>query len=375
MKTRIFPLLLLAAILVTATVFPASAEAPEAVRYPEGTVLLDEARLTAAADFSKNFKVGAGAATYGWNAETGRVRVKSTKNTVLDIEAIPNLPAEYTVSADLYLTESTFNGSVLLGMGINTADAWSRSAYFQMNVPSSGTGDVVMYINNYDQSGNQNSGGGSSTKKLYEAGYKIGESHVNVMIQVSAEKVIFFYDGTLYRTLDRSSLAYPDANPFFILRTNSTLEIDNLTLWAGTKDANPEKTAATGTPIALQSYQTGTVYESEGARLYDVRLLATVDSLEWAAAGFDVVVKVGGRTYRFPTGDVSTAYSSVLVTEADGQTVSVPAPEGKWFIALTVRGIPESEKPEFIVSEYVRSAAGAPGQYVPCTVFTVGTVD
>lgn len=165
MKTRIFPLLLLAAILVTATVFPASAKAPEAVQYPEGTVLLDEARLTAAADFSKNFKVGAGVATYGWNAETGRVRVKSTKNTVLDIEAIPNLPAEYTVSADLYLTESTFNGAVLLGMGINTADAWSRSAYFQMNIPSGGTGDAVMYINNYDQSGNQNSGGGSSTKR------------------------------------------------------------------------------------------------------------------------------------------------------------------------------------------------------------------
>ena len=370
MKMRIFSLLLLAAILVTATVFPTSAASPEAVRYPEGTVLLDEARLTAAADFSKNFKVGSGAAACDWNAETGRVRVKSTKDTVLDIEAIPALPAEYTISADLYLTESTFNGSVLLGMGINTADAWSRSAYFQMNIPSGGTGDVVMYINNYNQSGKQNSGGGSSTKKVYEAGYKIGESHVNVMIQVSAEKVTFYYDGTLYRTLDRSSLAYPDANPFFILRTNSTLEIDNLTVWAGTRDANPEKTAATGTPIALQSYQKSAVYELEGARLYDVRLLATVDSLEWAAAGFDVTVKVGEKTYRLPTGDVTTAYSSVLVTDADGQTVTVPAPEGRWFLALTVRGIPEGEAPEFAVSEYVRSAAGAPGQYVPCTVFT-----
>ncbi|MDY3862881.1 MAG: hypothetical protein SOZ51_02145, partial [Eubacteriales bacterium] len=110
MKKRLFAILSLFALLFTCALaaLPAAAEdtdapeAPKPVYYPKGTVLLNETLLTAAGDFSKNFRVGFGEATYEWNAETGRVRFAATKNTVLDIEALPEGLDFYTISADLY---------------------------------------------------------------------------------------------------------------------------------------------------------------------------------------------------------------------------------------------------------------------------------
>ena len=257
MKKRLFAILSLFALLFTCALaaLPAAAEdtdvpeAPKPVYYPKGTVLLNETLLTAAEDFSKNFRVGFGEATYEWNAENGRVRFAATKNTVLDIEALPEGLDFYTISADLYLTESTFNGAVLLGMGINTADKWSRGTYFQMNIPSSGEGDVLMYVNNYDAEGKNVNGGGSTTKKVYEAGYTIGVSKVNVTIKVGLDFVRFYFDGNQIFMIAKEHLTYPSAKPFFILRQNSTLEIDNLTVWSGTGDADPGKVIGDVDPI------------------------------------------------------------------------------------------------------------------------------
>ena len=141
MKKRVFfatlsALMLLAMIAVS--VFPSFAA--DAVYYPNGTIILNEDLLNGAENFADNFSVNEdGEATYSWNEETGRVRVESTKNTVLDLEAIPEGLDYYTISADLYLTETTYtSGSVIFGMGINSGKAWSRSLYFQMNLPAGG---------------------------------------------------------------------------------------------------------------------------------------------------------------------------------------------------------------------------------------------
>lgn len=127
-------------------------------------------------------------------------------------------------------------------------------------------------------------------------------------------------------------------------------------------------------PIAFEGFQATKVYtatvDGESVSLYDVRLLATVDSLEWYAAGFDVTVTVGEKTYRLPANAVTTAYCSILETQADGTTVTKSAPEGKWFIALTVTGIPAGETPNFCVANYVCSDADTVARSTAAVRFT-----
>ena len=127
-------------------------------------------------------------------------------------------------------------------------------------------------------------------------------------------------------------------------------------------------------PIAFAGFQATKVYtatvDGESVSLYDVRLLATVDSLEWYAAGFDVTVTVGEKTYRLPANAVTTAYCSILETQADGTTVTKSAPEGKWFIALTVTGIPAGETPNFCVANYVCSDADTVARSTAAVRFT-----
>ena len=253
MKKRVFfatlsALMLLAMIAVS--VFPSFAA--DAVYYPNGTIILNEDLLNGAENFADNFSVNEdGEATYSWNEETGRVRVESTKNTVLDLEAIPEGLDYYTISADLYLTETTYtSGSVIFGMGINSGKAWSRSLYFQMNLPAGGAdGEVKIFVNNYDGEGKNVNGGGSATERVYEGGYKTGESKVNVTIKVGTEFVRVYYDDVAMFTVAKDQVAYQEGNPFFMLRANSTLEIDNLLVYAGNGEPDPDKVIGEVDPI------------------------------------------------------------------------------------------------------------------------------
>ena len=228
--------------MIAVSVFPSLAA--NAVYYPNGTIILNEDILNASENFADQFSIDEkGEATYSWNEETGRVRVESTKNTVLDLEAIPKGLDYYTISADLYLTETTYtSGSVIFGMGINSGKAWSRSLYFQMNLPAGGAdGEVKIYVNNYNSEGANINGGGSATERVYEPGYKMGESKVNVTIKVGTDFVRVYYDDIAMFTVAKEQVAYQEGNPFFMLRANSTLEIDNLLVYAGNGDPAPDK--------------------------------------------------------------------------------------------------------------------------------------
>ena len=132
-------------------------------------------------------------------------------------------------------------------------------------------------------------------------------------------------------------------------------------------------------PIAFEGYQISGIYQAtvdgKDVDLYDVRLLATVNSLEWFAAGFDVTVTVGGKTYRLPAGTVTTAYRSILETQDDGTVTTRTAPDGSWYIALTVTGIPAAEQPEFHVANYVCRASGEVARSTSGTHFTVNSAN
>lgn len=242
MKKRVIFAMLSVSMLITLIVISViPGFAADAVYYPNGTIILDETLLNPTAEgFSEKFSVGAGEATCSWNAESGRVKLEATKNTVLNLNAIPEGLDNYTISADLYLTASTYTkGAVLFGMGINSASQWSRGLYFQINLPS--TGDVVMYVNNYNEEGSNINGGGSSTKTVLDGGYTIGTSKINVTIKVGTEMVRVYYNDNLMFTIAKEHLAYKSGNPFFIVRQDSTLEIDNLLVYSGTGEPDFDK--------------------------------------------------------------------------------------------------------------------------------------
>ncbi len=232
---------------------------PTPVYYPNGTVYLNETMIAAMSEteLADAFKTGFGDGTPVWNAETGKLEISTTTNTFMDIHAVdPSLVMEnYTISADLCVKETTFSGNVLMGMGINSAsaDGWNHGFYWQCNLQSSQTGDVIFYINNYNKDSININGGGSSTKKIYATdGYKIGETVIHVEIHVGTEMVVVTYDenDTLYFTIAKDKLAYATGLPFFMIRGNTTLAVDNLLIYSGTGDADPEKTLSNTQPIA-----------------------------------------------------------------------------------------------------------------------------
>ena len=227
------------------------------VYYPNGTVYLNEVMIAAmsAEQLANAFKAGYGDGAPVWNAEAGKLELKGTSNTFVDIHAVDQalVMENYTISADLCIKETTFSGKVLMGMGINSgsADGWNHGFYWQCNFASDQTGDVELYVNNYNQEAKMVNGGGSPTKKIYASnGYKIGQDVIHVEIKVGTELVQVFYDDVAHFTIEKSKIPYEIGLPFFMIRGNTTLAVDNLLIYSGTGDADPEKTISNTQPIS-----------------------------------------------------------------------------------------------------------------------------
>ncbi len=240
------------------------------VYYPNGTVYLNESMISAmtADQLAEAFVAGFGAGTTTWNAETGKLEIATTTNTFMDIHAVDQalVLENYTIAADLCVQSTTFEGKVLMGMGINSAsaDGWNHGFYWQCNFQSTETGDVELYINNYDKDAKQQNGGGSKTKTIYSAnGYKIGETVIHVEIKVGTEMVQVLYDGNPYFTFEKEKLTYDTGLPFFMIRGNTTLAVDNLLIYSGTGDVDPVKTISNTQPISEPESASGEQESSE----------------------------------------------------------------------------------------------------------------
>ena len=108
----------------------------------------------------------------------------------------------------------------------------------------------------------------------------------------------------------------------------------------GSKFADDDAAAKT----EFYGYQLKAPYTNdEGVKVFDVRLLATIDSKDYAKAGINF--STFGRNIHWsdnPMGykkEVTHCFSSVL-SNADYKTEVTQAPDGKYFIAVTLMGIP-----------------------------------
>jgi len=112
-------------------------------------------------------------------------------------------------------------------------------------------------------------------------------------------------------------------------------------------------------------YQTSDVYVNDKSEeVYDLRLIATIDSTEYTAAGFNVTL--GSNTTTFPT---SCCFTSLLAKEANtGKMTQLSAPDGTYFIAVVIQNVPASVKPTLAVSSFVTGDATVSSNVVGFTV-------
>ena len=368
-KTKLLCSILALTLLCLAFPIATSAETPPAKSYEDGTVIVNETLLQEA-DLTEWFQISVGASvTPTWNGETGRVRLASgSGNTVVNLTHFPVGITEYTISADLYVISGD---NSLAAMGINSAGTWSRGFYLQLNAPNS-----RVYLNNYGTDGAQKTGKAGWVNLAQT--YTVGTSKVTMKFVVKNGTVSTYFDGTLIGTenLDMSNIQYPANYPCFFMRGNSVLELDNLTVTAtgtsGTAAADPAKIALVNDEIKFIGYQKSDAYLKSGDPVYDVRLIAEVDSLSYAAAGMEILATVDATTYRIPGGETTTAYTSVNARAGDGSLIQVePSSAGKYLIAIVVCGIPEDTLPTFKITPYVKNG-GDPATYLTnLSTFTI----
>lgn len=202
-----------------------------------------------------------------WNDTTGRIKLTSEKgNMVTTVKAIPANLINYTVQADLYLTAGA---SKKFGMGINSNETWAKSTYFQIQA-----GTKAAYLNNSSSSASPWIALDLANK------YEVGEK-ITVRVEISDTYAFFtvyhndakytyattkFYDADKGIALSDLGYAFGTGAPFFNQHNGATLEVDNLTVWAGTDIDEPVSSNPTDTPdtpTAMVYYPDGTVIFSE----------------------------------------------------------------------------------------------------------------
>lgn len=250
-KTKIASIALAALLLLAAfaALFVAAEDstAVTPVYYPNGTVILSENELKTATDMTKYFSTNVADSTLysiSWNDETDRLKISTTKALVTDMIAVPKNLLNYTICADLYLTENNHGDNALFAMGINSVQTWSRSTYFQYNVYLETEGKY--WMNNYAADGSQGAGKASGSEEKYELGRV-----VPVKIVVTPQIITVFYNDVLFSQLKTDKLAYEfgTGSPFFMQRQNTTLEVDNLVIYSGTGEPDYTKTMANQQPL------------------------------------------------------------------------------------------------------------------------------
>lgn len=104
----------------------------------------------------------------------------------------------------------------------------------------------------------------------------------------------------------------------------------------------------------IYGYQVSADYTNDSsAEVYDLRLIATIDTADLAGAGF--FVTLGDQTVDLP---VSCCFSSLLAKDTDtGNMTQVTAPEGTYFIAVVIKNIPSTTLPTLNVQPYITETA------------------
>ena len=172
-------------------------------------------------------------------------------------------------------------------------------------------------------------------------------SSIQFRITETAEKMMFYYYNAassewvaINEGIAASELVYVDGSPVIGIRGREYYGIRNFIIY--------ENSAET------YGVQNTDLYGEVGSECADVRFIATVNGLGYTQAGFEISVSYGSTNVPAKSYSTTVAYRSLMASDKNGTIGSVNSPEGTYFIAIAVKGVPKAAgKVTFLVRPYV----------------------
>lgn len=187
-------------------------------------------------------------------------------------------------------------------------------------------------------------------------------SSIQFRITETADKMMFYYYNAassewvaINEGIAASELVYVDGSPVIGIRGREYYGIRNFIIYEN----------------AAETYgvQNTELYGEEGSERADVRFIATVNDLGYSEAGFEISVSYGGANLPAKSYSTTVAYLSLTASDKDGTIERVNAPEGTYFVAVVVKGVPKDVgKVAFLVRPYAVRQNGSVAYSAPYEV-------
>ena len=211
----------------------------------------------------------------------------------------------------------------------NSADGWINLAIIREQA-ANGTYNITVYYS----FGTPNS---ATSWFSYSAAKNIASLAPMTNGSTWGSKINLFQDGNYGSVMNTADgLTYDDVRFY-----DTAMTLDQINGMMKEANLAPDSAAA---KTAFYGYQLKAPYTNEeGVKVFDVRLLATIDSKDYSKAGINF--STFGRNIHWsdnPMGykkEVTHCFSSVL-SNTDYTTEVTAAPDGTYFIAVTLTGIP-----------------------------------
>ncbi len=216
------------------------------VYYPNGTIILNEDMI------KKDVASAVKASNLGnpedysisWNAETDKLRLeaKTTSPLIANFVTVPTGLDYYTVTGKFTMITNGHGEKAMMGLGINSGNQWSRSAYIDAQIYSDRT---LLYMEIMDKE--QNSVANMNITK--NEAYVLGTTEYTFKIVVDKSSVVFYANDEFVGIVNKEALPYPQNVPFILLRSKCSIEVDDIMVYAGVGEPDPTKVIGEVGPI------------------------------------------------------------------------------------------------------------------------------
>ncbi len=218
------------------------------VYYPDGTIILNEDMIKA--DVAGNVKSAtvkdATKYSFTWNEANGKLKMSTTGgNMVAELVKVPAGLDHYTITGKFTMLENNWGNKAMMGLGINSAGAWSKSTYVDAQIFNNGDYPKI-YVDSTNIEGAGSAGRGNVTMSDR---YVYGTTEYTFKIVVEVDCVSFYVNDTFISIMMKAAVPYPANVPTIILRDKCTIEIDDLMVYSGTGSPDPTKVIGQVDPI------------------------------------------------------------------------------------------------------------------------------
>ncbi len=224
---------------------------PDKVYYPNGTIILNEDMIKA--DVAGNVQSATVSDTskysFTWNDTTGKLQMTSTGgNMVAELVKVPAGLDNYTITGKFTMISNEYGNKAMMGLGINSAKAWSRSSYVSAQIYNNGDLPKV-YVDSFKIDGTAQAGDSGRGNITMDKAYVYGETEYTFKIIVEPNIVTYWCNDEYIAMSPKDALPYPANVPTIILRDKCTIEIDDLMVYSGSGDPDPSKVIGEVDPI------------------------------------------------------------------------------------------------------------------------------